>query len=122
MGNVMIDTLFANMAKFKAPDFLKDLDLVNEDYFVLTLHRPTNVDDGERLKSIIHEILRGTHDLPVIFPMHPRTKKIFNGIEIDASNLNIVEPLGYHEFNYLVQHSKAVITDSGGITANLTQR
>jgi UDP-N-acetylglucosamine 2-epimerase (non-hydrolysing) len=65
-------------------------------------------------------ILSNAKGLPVIFPIHPRTAKIIESLNINAANLHIVEPLGYLEFNYLVQHAKAVITDSGGITEETT--
>jgi UDP-N-acetylglucosamine 2-epimerase (non-hydrolysing) len=72
------------------------------------------------LKEIMNEILSNTKGLPVIFPIHPRTAKIIQSLNINAANLHIVEPLGYLEFKYLVQHAKAVITDSGGITEKTT--
>lgn len=120
VGNVMIDTLLANKDKFKKPSLFDTLKLVKGQYFILTLHRPANVDESEKLKSIIYEIVKNARDLPVIFPIHPRTAKIFNELKIRANNLKIVEPLGYLEFNYLVQNSKLVITDSGGITEETT--
>ena len=120
VGNVMIDTLLANQAKFVKPTFFDDLDLQEKQYIVLTMHRPANVDETHKLKSMMEEIVNNVHELPILFPIHPRTAKIIEELNINASNLQIVEPLGYHEFNYLVQHSKAVITDSGGITEETT--
>ena len=79
---------------------------------MLTLHRPA--------KALMNAILSNEHGLPVIFPIHPRTAKIFTDIGIHTDNLHVVDPMGYLEFNYLVQHSKAVITDSGGITEEKT--
>ena len=66
------------------------------------------------------EILNNVQGLPVIFPIHPRTAKIFYDLGIQADNLFIVDPMGYLEFNYMVKHAKAVITDSGGITEETT--
>ncbi|WP_367615692.1 non-hydrolyzing UDP-N-acetylglucosamine 2-epimerase [Pontibacter liquoris] len=120
VGNVMIDTLLVNQSKFKAPEFYQRLDLKDKNYIVLTLHRPANVDEGEKLKELIQEIVDGVQGLPIIFPIHPRTAKIFTSLGISAPNLNIVDPLGYLEFNYLVKNAKAVITDSGGITEETT--
>ena len=120
VGNVMIDTLLANQAKFVKPTFFDDLNLQEKQYIVLTMHRPANVDQTHKLKSMMEEIVNNVHELPILFPIHPRTAKIIEELNINASNLQIVEPLGYHEFNYLVQHSKAVITDSGGITEETT--
>lgn len=120
VGNVMIDTLLANQPRFHAPIFWSDINLTPQNYFVMTLHRPANVDEGQKLKALIHEIVLNAKDLPIVFPIHPRTAKIFSDLGIAYVNLYIVEPLGYLEFNYLVQHAKAVITDSGGITEETT--
>jgi len=120
VGNVMIDTLLANRSKFKKPDFWESLNLVEKNYFVLTLHRPANVDGAENLKELMHEITGNVNGLPIIFPMHPRTANVYKEIGITADNLFIVDPLGYHEFNYLVEHALGIITDSGGITEETT--
>ena len=120
VGNVMIDTLFANRKRFKKPSFFEELKLQKDNYFVLTMHRPANVDKDVKLKSLMYEIITNAQQLPIIFPIHPRTAKIFSHMGIHAANLNIVEPLGYLEFNYLVENAKAVITDSGGITEETT--
>jgi UDP-N-acetylglucosamine 2-epimerase (non-hydrolysing) len=120
VGNVMIDTLLANMTKFRQPAFYAEMNLTTGNYFVMTLHRPANVDEGAKLKNLIDEIVINAQGLPIIFPIHPRTAKIFNDLGITAPNLFIVDPLGYHEFNYLVQNAKGVITDSGGITEETT--
>lgn len=116
VGNVMIDTLLANRHRFEKPAVWNELELEKGKYFVITLHRPANVDEADKLRSLMNEITSNTRDLPIIFPMHPRTAKIFNELGISAPNLNIVDPLGYLQFNYLVENSMGVITDSGGIT------
>lgn len=120
VGNVMIDTLLANRSRFKKPIIWDELKLQEKNYLVLTLHRPNNVDESNKLKKYIEEITNNVNGLPVIFPIHPRTAKIFNEIGFNGANLKIVEPLGYLEFNYLVEKAKAVITDSGGITEETT--
>jgi UDP-N-acetylglucosamine 2-epimerase (non-hydrolysing) len=120
VGNVMIDTLLANRHRFQEPNFFNKLDLQNGNYLVLTMHRPANVDEAEKLKALMHEIVNNVKNLPIIFPIHPRTAKIFNELGIQAPNLKIVDPLGYLEFNFLVENSKCVITDSGGITEETT--
>lgn len=120
VGNVMIDTLLANIPRLNKPAFYDELALGEKEYIVLTMHRPNNVDEQEKLKATMHEILTNAHGLPVIFPIHPRTAKIFQNIGISSPLLKIVDPLGYLEFNYLVRHCKAVITDSGGITEETT--
>ena len=91
-----------------------------KNYLVLTLHRPANVDNGLNLKDLMNEIINSANGLPIIFPVHPRTAKNLKDIGIEASNLYLVEPLSYLEFNYLVKYAKAVITDSGGITEETT--
>jgi len=116
----MIDTLLANRQKFSKPAFFEDLELQKGNYLVLTMHRPANVDEGEKLRALMHEIVNNVHNLSVIFPIHPRTAKIFNELGIQASNLKIVDPMGYLEFNYLVENTQCVITDSGGITEETT--
>jgi UDP-N-acetylglucosamine 2-epimerase (non-hydrolysing) len=120
VGNTMIDTLLANEHRLVAPSIYTDLGLEDRKYIVLTLHRPGNVDDRESLKALITEIISNVGDMPVIFPIHPRTKKIYQDLDIPLTNLHIIDPLGYLEFNFLVKHAKAVITDSGGITEEST--
>ena len=83
---------------------------------MLTLHRPSNVDEKINLKNIIYTIVEKSNNLPIIFPVHPRTKKILLNLNIKANNLFLVDPLSYLEFNYCVSNSLCVITDSGGIT------
>ena len=93
----------------------------------MTMHRPANVDEQLHLRLMMEQILNNVHDMPVIFPIHPRTAKLFYTLWVDESriaqlfpHLHIVEPLGYLEFNYLVEQAFAVITDSGGITEETT--
>lgn len=120
VGNVMIDTLLANMSKFTKPIKFDEIRLKEKEYLVLTMHRPANVDEGEKLKRTMQEIINNVMGLPIVFPIHPRTAKVIFDLEIVADNLHIVDPMGYLEFNYLVKNAKAVITDSGGITEEAT--
>jgi len=120
VGNVMIDTLFANLNRFKKPPCFDALDLKEKQYLVLTLHRPNNVDVPEQLKHFLETILHHVRGLPVIFPVHPRTLKVFEPLNLNAKNLHTVSPMGYLEFMYLVKNAKCVITDSGGITEETT--
>lgn len=120
VGNTMIDTLLKQMPYFKKPSFYDELQLIKSKYLVMTLHRPANVDESDKLKELLFEIIANSEGLPIIFPVHPRTEKILADLGISYPNLHYVEPLGYLEFNYLVQNSKAVITDSGGITEETT--
>ena len=120
VGNTMIDTLLKHRANFKKPEFWEELGLKNGQYIVMTLHRPANVDEESNLKNLLNELISNSNGLPLIFPVHPRTAKILNTLEIKNSQLHMVEPLGYLEFNYLVENALAVITDSGGITEETT--
>jgi UDP-N-acetylglucosamine 2-epimerase (non-hydrolysing) len=116
VGNTMIDTLLKNLDKIKKPRFWDNLDLNAKGYFVMTMHRPSNVDSLDKLKRTLKVIVDNTDNIPIVFPVHPRTKKQLNNLDIHASNLNFVDPQGYLEFIYLVKNAKGVITDSGGIT------
>lgn len=116
VGNVMIDTLLKNRTRFVQPSIWEDLQLKEKEYIVMTLHRPANVDEEEKLKLLMNEIMDYSGDLPIIFPVHPRTAKILDNLGIQHPRLHKIEPMGYLEFNYLVERAKAVVTDSGGIT------
>jgi UDP-N-acetylglucosamine 2-epimerase (non-hydrolysing) len=116
VGNTMIDTLLFNQDRFVSPRGKMFDDLIEKSYFVITMHRPANVDGEQQLKSLIDAIMNGTGNFPVIFPVHPRTAKNLEKIRINHPRLRMVEPLSYLEFNYLVKNAKGVITDSGGIT------
>ena len=127
VGNVMIDTLLANRARFRRPAVYDALGLEEKQYVVMTMHRPANVDEQEHLKALMEQIISNVHGLPIIFPIHPRTAKLFYNLWGDEKqlaelfpNLHIVDPMGYLEFNYLVERAKAVVTDSGGITEETT--
>ncbi|MFM2395285.1 MAG: hypothetical protein RLZZ546_3268 [Bacteroidota bacterium] len=120
VGNTMIDTLLANIEKFKKPNFWDDYGLQKGNYIVLTLHRPANVDDPQKLMNYINTLIEHSRAYPIIFPVHPRTRKNIEVLNMDMKNIFLVDPQPYFEFNYLVQNSKVVITDSGGITEETT--
>lgn len=127
VGNVMIDTLLANRNRFRRPAVFDELQLTKGQYIMMTMHRPANVDEEVHLKTLMEQIITNVHGLPIIFPIHPRTAKIFYNLWGDEAtlrqlfpNLHIVEPMGYLEFNYMVERAKAVVTDSGGITEETT--
>jgi UDP-N-acetylglucosamine 2-epimerase (non-hydrolysing) len=121
VGNTMIDTLLSNIDNFIDPNIeVGGEKLKEKGFFVLTLHRPANVDEEGKLKEMMQAIMDGSANMPVIFPVHPRTAKILENMGIVHENLHYVEPLSYLEFNYLVKNSFAVITDSGGITEETT--
>jgi len=120
VGNTMIDTLLKQRARFRKPDIWDELHLKEKQYIVMTLHRPANVDQESKLKELLDEIINNTHDVPLIFPVHPRTAKMLQGLGIDNPRLHFTEPMSYLEFNYLVERAQAVVTDSGGITEETT--
>lgn len=121
VGNTMIDSLLANMARFSPPEEIWErYGLQCGEYFVVTLHRPANVDSSGPFASLLEAIGAGARGLPVVFPVHPRTAKTLREMVELPPNFIVVEPQPYLQFNYLVQHAKAVITDSGGITEETT--
>ncbi|NCC40348.1 MAG: UDP-N-acetylglucosamine 2-epimerase (non-hydrolyzing), partial [Gammaproteobacteria bacterium] len=120
VGNTMIDTLLANLERLRPPGFWNELGLRPGEYLVMTLHRPANVDKAETLQRMLSAIEAGTRGLPVLFPVHPRTAKTLEALVDLPTAIKLVEPQPYLEFNYLVKHAKAVITDSGGITEETT--
>jgi len=136
VGNTMIDTLLKNRSRFQQPALWDQMELIKRKYIVMTLHRPANVDEQGKLKALLEEIIRSANKVPIIFPVHPRTDKIIRSLSLNPSTpqpfnlstpqplnsttLHICPPLGYLEFNYLVENAMAVITDSGGITEETT--
>jgi UDP-N-acetylglucosamine 2-epimerase (non-hydrolysing) len=120
VGNAMIDTLLANLPRLRKPGFFDELGLNAGEYFVLTLHRPANVDQVDSFSHLLGAISEGARGLPVVFPVHPRTARTLRDMNQISPIFKMVEPQPYLEFNYLVKHAKAVITDSGGITEETT--
>ena len=116
VGNVMIDTLLKNLPLLKKPTIWDQLALQEKKYFVLTLHRPSNVDSLDSFSNLLKLIVEKSNGFPIVFPVHPRTQKILVDAALTFDNLHYISPQGYFSFIYLVQHSKAVLTDSGGIT------
>jgi UDP-N-acetylglucosamine 2-epimerase (non-hydrolysing) len=119
VGNTMIDTLMKNMDRLHKPPLWDEHGLTAGNYFVMTLHRPSNVDKKEQLASILSAVKAGG-GRPVIFPAHPRTQKNLENFGISTDGVILTEPMSYLEFNFLVKHAKGVITDSGGITEETT--
>lgn len=116
VGNVMIDTLLQNFHRIEKPGFYDKLNLSAKEYFLLTLHRPSNVDEFSKLNDLLEEIMHQADGLPVVFPVHPRTQQILNSTPRNLNNLYFVAPQSYLNFIFLLNNSKAVLTDSGGIT------
>jgi UDP-N-acetylglucosamine 2-epimerase (non-hydrolysing) len=120
VGNTMIDTLYQNLDRVTPPLIWSQKDLRPGKYFLITLHRPSNVDSKEKLKRILDIIVDHVSNLPVIFPAHPRTRKILESLQYHRSNLTTIDPCSYLEFIYHVNNSMGVITDSGGLSEETT--
>jgi len=117
VGNIMIDSLVQVLPHLERSDILDDLGLGKERYVCVTLHRPSNVDDPVKLKDIMDALYAVSDQAPVVFPVHPRTRKALDGAGWTpaSDSLRLLEPLGYLDFMRLTTCSAAVITDSGGI-------
>jgi UDP-N-acetylglucosamine 2-epimerase (non-hydrolysing) len=127
VGNTMIDTLIAFENNIEKSDILSKLDLLSKEYFLITMHRPSNVDDKSNLKKIISLTEKLAKEKHVVFPIHPRTKDklvkfgLFDSY-YNIENLTILEPLDYFSFQKLIKYANYVITDSGGIQEETTFR
>lgn len=120
VGNTMIDTLLKQRHRFFAPlCFNANLHGMKE-FVVLTLHRPANVDSPQQLEELLNQVELGAEGRAIYFPVHPRTQKVLDTLNYKSNNLIVTGPLSYLEFNYLVEHSALVVTDSGGITEETT--
>lgn len=120
VGNVMIDTLFQNLNRITAPNFWDEFGLETGNYIILTLHRPSNVDEEKSLQELLKGVDKMVGDKKIIFPIHPRTKAILGETNLNLKNILFVEPQGYLNFMFLIKNSFAVITDSGGISEETT--
>ena len=123
VGNIMIDTLLANLKKARMSNVLQRLELQKNDFAYVTLHRPSNVDDPVSLTSIMVELTRLATQMPIVFPMHPRTRKMcaeFGIICNQSKGLKILDPIGYHDSLCLTENARFVLTDSGGLQEEST--
>ncbi|MDA9323422.1 UDP-N-acetylglucosamine 2-epimerase (non-hydrolyzing) [Flavobacteriaceae bacterium] len=118
VGNVMIDTLLRNKSKFKIPEIFNSLELNQNKYSVITIHRPSNV-NNKNFWIKLFDTLNKHENILFVFPCHPRTNKVLNQHKI-PNNLKLITPLSYLEFNFLVSKSGLIITDSGGVTEEAT--
>jgi UDP-N-acetylglucosamine 2-epimerase (non-hydrolysing) len=128
VGNVMIDTLL------KHREFARKLDLIDRwglergRYATLTLHRPSNVDNADTLRGILSALAEVAREIPIVFPIHPRTRKMIEQFGLGGycstgptpTGLWLTEPLGYLEFLHLNMHATMVVTDSGGLQEETT--
>jgi len=123
VGNVMIDTLLANLERARRTRILEDLGLQPRRYAAMTLHRPGNVDDPDVLARLLEVVGRIAQRLPVVFPVHPRTRRNLErwGLRpAGPGDLRLIEPLGYLEFLRLMAEARVVLTDSGGVQEETT--
>lgn len=119
VGNTMIDTLYANLPKIIKPAIWDSAGLEDRKYYVLTLHRPSNVDNIEKFTQLMMTIDE-LAQAKIIFPVHPRTKKNLDKIKDKIKNVVTTEPLSYLEFIYLLKNAAGVVTDSGGVQEETT--
>ena len=123
VGNVMIDALVSNLDKSRASQLPEKLGIKKNGFVYVTLHRPSNVDHQESLTTIMGALKRIAGEWPVVFPMHPRTRKMCGqfGISLeDEKGLRILDPIGYHDSLYLTEAARFVLTDSGGLQEEST--
>ena len=125
VGNVMVDTLIMHRERSAASRILSELGMARRDYAVLTLHRPSNVDDSAALTGILDAVDQIQQELPVVLPLHPRLRKVLvdGGLEQRLTamrQLRVTPPLGYLDFLKLMSNARLVLTDSGGIQEETT--
>lgn len=125
VGNLMIDTLMHSLEKARKLPVLSQMGLTAKKYGVVTLHRPSNVDDKETLSAILRVLKTVSEELPLAFPIHPRTSARIESFGLqsmldDGPNIHVLPPLGYLEFLALTSESRVIVTDSGGLQEEST--
>jgi UDP-N-acetylglucosamine 2-epimerase (non-hydrolysing) len=124
VGNVMIDSLLRNLKIAESSIIREELNLTANEYAVLTLHRPSNVDDKETFSGLLEALLEISERIPIIFPAHPRSRGKIEEFgfseKVKNSNIKLIEPLGYLDFMRLYSGAKLVLTDSGGLQEETT--
>jgi UDP-N-acetylglucosamine 2-epimerase (non-hydrolysing) len=125
VGNVMIDTLIEHRERARRLAVHRALDVPEHGYVLMTLHRPSNVDDARTFDGLMEAVAAIAAEYPVLFPVHPRTRAIVNRSTIASAlitsrRLRLLDPLGYLEFLSLMEASRAVVTDSGGVQEETT--
>ena len=120
VGNTMIDTLVAFEKEIQESPVLEKYSLTEAGFVLMTMHRPGNVDTKSNLLKLLGMLNHATKTYKVVFPIHPRTKKMLKELGIEHERQHMADPMSYLEFNYLVERSFAVVTDSGGITEETT--
>jgi UDP-N-acetylglucosamine 2-epimerase (non-hydrolysing) len=125
VGNIMIDSLLGQLERARQSNVCADLGLAGKEYAVLTLHRPANVDEPAAFIQIITALKEIARRLPIVFPAHPRTRKMITELGLtdrvaNIEGLLLIDPLGYLDFLQLLNLSRLVLTDSGGIQEETT--
>ena len=125
VGNIMIDSLFKHLAGAQTSTIREQLAIASSDYAVLTLHRPSNVDERGTFVRILDALEEIASRLPIIFPVHPRARKMIAELDLEKRvksipRLRLIEPLGYLDFLGLFSGARLVITDSGGLQEETT--
>lgn len=125
VGNVMIDSLVQYREKSKKSTLISELGLEPKQYILVTLHRPSNVDQKENLEKILSIFEGFNTNLPIVFPIHPRTQKNISALGLaerfkNLKNVKIIDPIGYLDFINLMDHASLILTDSGGIQEETT--
>ena len=127
VGNLMIDTLLKNKGRAEKSNVLNQLNLNSSDFAILTLHRPSNVDDQVVFSGILDALEVIQNDMPIVFPIHPRTRKNLSSFPLakrieKMPSLRLTDPMGYLDFLKLMSSAKVVLTDSGGVQEETTTR
>lgn len=123
VGNIMIDSLVENLAMSRQSDILNRHGVKSGQFAFVTLHRPSNVDGKESLMAIMAEVERLAVRMPVVFPIHPRTRKMLGEFGIAPSEgrgLRLIDPVGYHDSLCLTENARLLLTDSGGLQEEAT--
>jgi UDP-N-acetylglucosamine 2-epimerase (non-hydrolysing) len=122
VGNVMIDTLMQQLPAARELHLATRLGLTPGGYVVATLHRPTNVDDPASLAAVLNALARVSRELPVVLPVHPRTRRSAEAAGLDGAlgRLRVLQPVGYREMLSLMDDAAVVLTDSGGMQEETT--
>jgi UDP-N-acetylglucosamine 2-epimerase (non-hydrolysing) len=123
VGNIMIDSLVANLDQARRRQTHRHLGLPDRGFVYVTLHRPSNVDHEPSLRQVMDELKHLARQLPVVFPIHPRTRKMLAEFHISVEGepgLKIIDPIGYHDSLCLSEHARLVLTDSGGLQEETT--
>jgi len=125
VGNVMIDSLLSHLDRARDSNILREMELTPQQYTVLTLHRPSNVDSPEQFSNILAALTEIQKQLPIVFPIHPRSRERLQRFELgtklqEMPDLRISNPLGYLDFLKLLSDARFVLTDSGGIQEETT--